>query len=103
MVGRQVHELFVLNVALQLFDGVATLQGLACWNEGNPVLRAAMAVLGVEQALLLFKANACAWLLLLRRSRAPRLALAALRGAAIAYISLSFVPWSTRLLSLAFP
>lgn len=101
MPGRQLHELFLLNVVLQLFDGVATRQGLGCWNEGNPLLRASMAVLGPEQALLLFKANACACLVLLRRSSATRLAVASLRMAAALYFVLSFVPWTRRLLSLA--
>src|SRR5262245_30256745 len=101
MPGRQLHELFLLNVVLQLFDGVATRQVLTCWNEGNPLLRASMAVLGPEQALLLFKANACACLVLLRRSSSTRLAIVSLRVAAALYFVLSFVPWSRRLLSLA--
>ena len=78
MPGRQLHELFLLNLALQLFDGIATHHGLRSWQEGNPVIRAAMQALGNEQALLLFKAQACGWLVLLRRSPAPALACRAL-------------------------
>jgi hypothetical protein len=100
MPGRQLHELFLLNIALQLFDGVATAHGLACWHEGNPVIRAAMQVLGAEPALLLWKAQACGWLLLLRRSAAPALAGPALAAGAGLYFGLSFVPWTTRFLSL---
>ena len=45
-----VHQLFLLNVALQIFDGVATYFGLTTrWNEGNPLLGAAMAQLGVDE------------------------------------------------------
>ena len=101
MASRQTHELFVLNLALQVFDGVATWQGIVHWQEGNPLVRSAMAVLGAEQALLLFKAQACGCLLLLRRSAAPALAGAGLASGAGAYFGLSFVPWMTRLLSLA--
>ena len=36
---RTLHELFVLNVCLQLFDGVATYHGVAHWGEGNPIAR----------------------------------------------------------------
>jgi len=103
MPGRQLHELFLLNVTLQLFDGVATSYGLACWREGNPVIRAAIQVLGAEQALLLWKAQACGWLLLLRRSPAPAVAGPALAVGAGLYLGLSFVPWMWRFLSLAWP
>jgi hypothetical protein len=100
MPGRQLHDLFLLNIALQLFDGVATVQGLASWREGNPVIRAAIQALGAEQALLLWKAQACGWLVLLRSSAAPALAGPALAFGAGLYLTLSFVPWMTRLLSL---
>ena len=103
MPGRQLHDLFVLNIALQLFDGVATAHGIACWREGNPVIRAAMQALGAEQALLLWKAQACGWLVLLHRSAAPALAGPALAAGAGLYLSLSFVPWMARFLSLVWP
>jgi hypothetical protein len=101
MPGRQLHELFLLNLALQLFDGVATLQGHACWNEGNPLIRSTMQILGVEHTLLLFKAQACGCLVLLRRSGAPGLAALGFRIGATFYLGLSFVPWMARFLSLA--
>ena len=100
MAASRLHELFVLNVALQLFDGVATWCGVAHWPEGNPLVRAAMGVLGTQQALLLYKAQACACLLLLRRSAAPMLAVPVLRRY-FEELGLSFVPWMTRFLSLA--
>jgi hypothetical protein len=37
MRAPQLHELLLLNLALQVFDGVATVHGVRCWDEGNPV------------------------------------------------------------------
>ena len=65
------------------------------------MIRAAMQALGNEQALLLFKAQACGWLVLLRRSPAPALACRALIGGAGLYFALSYVPWMAHFLSLA--
>lgn len=97
------HQLFLLNIALQLFDGVATYQGLRLhWCEGNPLLAATMPTLGVGSTLLLFKAKACGFLVLLRRAGARALPYAqeSLIAVATAYAFLSFVPWMSRLLSL---
>ena len=96
----RLHEIFVLNVALQLFDGVATWQGHLLWGEGNPVLQTIMATLGVGATLLLFKAKACAFLVLLRRCWRHRAAYDALLAVALLYVSLSFVPWMARYVSL---
>jgi hypothetical protein len=100
MPGPQLHELFLLNIALQLFDGVATWQGLPRWQEGNPFIRAAIETAGAGPALMLYKAQACACLLLLRRSAAPALAAWMLAAGAGLYIGLSFVPWMMRFVSL---
>ena len=94
------HELFLLNLALQLFDGVATWYGLRYWHEGNPFIRTTIEAVGAGQALVLYKAQACACLLLLRRSAAPMLAAWMLAGGAGLYFGLSFFPWMARLLSL---
>jgi Domain of unknown function (DUF5658) len=101
MTTERLHQLFLLNISLQMFDGVATYQGISHhWAEGNPILIAAMATLGVGPALLLFKAKACGFLVLLRR-RGPRpIIQAAFSGIAAAYLLFSFVPWMSRLLSL---
>jgi len=96
----QLHELFLLNIALQLFDGVATWQGLPRWQEGNPFIRAAIDTAGAGPALMLYKAQGCACLLLLRRSAAPVLAAWMLAAGAGLYIGLSFVPWMIRFVSL---
>ncbi|HWP67314.1 MAG TPA: hypothetical protein VNO26_15565 [Candidatus Limnocylindria bacterium] len=101
MRGPGLHELLVLNIALQVFDGVATLHGLCCWNEGNPLIRAGIETLGPTQALALAKAQACGSLVLVRRLARPVVAGTVLAAGAGAYFGLSFVPWMARLLSLA--
>ena len=92
--------MFVLNVALQLFDGIATYQGHWLWGEGNPVLQANMAWLGVGLALVLFKAKACGFLVVLRRCWRYREAYDALLVLAVFYGSFSFLPWMVRIVSL---
>jgi hypothetical protein len=100
---ERLHQLFLLNIALQLFDGVATYQGLRLnWCEGNPLLVATMPALGIGATLLLFKAKACGFLVLLRRAgdRSLPYAQESLIAIATAYTFLSFVPWMSRLVSL---
>jgi len=96
----RLHQLFVLNVALQLFDGVATWQGATLWGEGNPVMAVVMGSLGVGLGLILFKAKACALLVLLRRCWRHREAYDAMIVLAGCYGTLSFVPWMLRFISL---
>ena len=96
----RLHQLFVLNVALQLFDGIATWQGHVFWGEGNPVLYTTMTSLGVSAALVLFKAKACAFLVILRRCWRHPEAYHALQVLAAFYTSFSLVPWLTRFLSI---
>jgi len=91
---HRVYELFVLNVALQLFDAVATYQGLQVgWREGNPTLVAAFAYFGVAPALLMFKAKACGLLFLLNRNPQHNLVAPALYVLASVYTAMSLVPW----------
>jgi hypothetical protein len=97
--GR-LHQLFVLNVALQLFDGVATWHGAQFWGEGNPFLHAMMTLLGFEATLVLFKAKACVFLVVLRRCWRHREAYTAMSVLAAFYGWFSFVPWMSRFLSL---
>jgi hypothetical protein len=97
---KRLHQLFVLNVALQLFDGMATWQGLTLWGEGNPMMEVVMGSLGVGLALLLFKAKACALLVILRRCWRYREAYDALLVLAGCYTVFSFVPWMVRFVSL---
>ena len=101
MATQRLHQLFLLNLCLQLFDGVATYQGLRFhFTEGNPILLSWMPLLGVGPTLLLFKAKACGFLVLLRRLGSRPLVHGSLIGLAAVYTIFSFVPWMTRLLSL---
>jgi hypothetical protein len=96
MVGptHRVYELFVLNIALQLFDAVATYEGLRVgWHEGNPILVSAFASFGVVPTLLLFKAKACGLLFLLNRNPKHDLVGPALYVLAFVYSGMSLLPW----------
>ncbi len=97
----RLHQLFLLNISLQLFDGVATYQGLQLhWAEGNPLLAASMPYLGVGCTLLLFKAKACGLLVLLRRCGTRQFVPESMIALATVYTFLSFIPWLGNLLSL---
>jgi hypothetical protein len=101
MAPDRLHQLFLLNVSLQLFDGVATYQGLRFnWAEGNPLLLASMPYLGVGTTLLLFKAKACGFLVVLRRLAGRPFVAESLVALATVYVALSFIPWMSRLMSL---
>ena len=97
----RVYELFVLNLALQLFDAVATYEGLqiGC-REGNPILASAFACFGVAPALLLFKAKACGLLFLLNRNPEHDLVMPTLYVLASVYTGMSLVPWLWKFLGL---
>jgi hypothetical protein len=101
MATDRLHQLFLLNLVLQLFDGVATYQGLRFhWTEGNPLLLSAMPYLGVGATLVLFKAKACGFLVVLRRLAGRPFVYESLVVLATVYTFLSFIPWMTRILSL---
>ena len=95
--AQLIHQLFLLNIVLRLFDGVATYYGIANpWHEANPVLAAAMTQVGIGASLLLFKTAACAGLVALRCMDGQPFIGKALTGVAVAYGCLSFVPWTAR-------
>ena len=95
---RAVRLLVLVNLGLQLFDGLATYAGLhAGFGEGNPLLRHALTVMGPASALLVFKLQACAFLLVLWRVRAHRLAGPALAFCAVVYVVCSVAPWTLAL------
>jgi hypothetical protein len=101
-VEAHLYRLLILNVALQLFDGVATYQGLRLgFTEANPLLAAAFHLLGVGPALLLFKAKACGLLVLLHRATPARVGITVLRALAAIYCVLSLGPWLGKFVSLA--
>ena len=100
---RRLHQLFVLNLALQIFDGVATYQGLQHrWNEGNPIIVSWIPYLGAGATLLLFKAKACGFLVILRRLGGQPFVYESLVVLATIYTFFSFIPWMTRILSLLY-
>lgn len=96
----RLHQLFLLNLALQLFDGVATYHGIVHWGEGNPIVARLMQSVGIGVALLLLKAHACGCLVVLRRLGPRPIAYETMVMVATVYGMLSFVPWMTRFLSL---
>ncbi len=99
--SRAVHHLFLLNIALQVFDGIATYVAVGTpAGEGNPLLAAAMTHLGIGTALVLFKLKACGCLLLLRRMSGHALVGLSFAGLAATYTAFSFVPWMSRILEM---
>jgi hypothetical protein len=99
--AQVVHQLFLLNITLQLFDGAATYFGVRHpWYEANPLIATFMTQMGIGAALLLFKGGACAALLLLRSLGTRPLAMHALATVAAVYGALSFVPWTAKNLTL---
>jgi len=98
---RYMYHLFALNVALQMFDGIATYSGLReGWSEANPLLRHTFLALGVGPSLLLFKAKACGLLVLLHRLAPAYLAAHVLRLLAAVYCVCSLGPWLAKFLAL---
>ena len=97
---RDIRALVFLNVALQLFDGVATyVEVHTGFHEANPLLAWAFGHMGTTTALLLFKFHACACVLLLWQLRGSRLAVPALGVSAVVYAICSFAPWTAALAS----
>ena len=98
------YDLLLLNIALQLFDGMATYAGVRMGvPEANQLLCNSFAMWGVGPSLILFKAFACGLLLLLYRYTAERIGRPALMLPAAVYCLLSLLPWWAKLLSLALP
>ena len=96
------QELFAVNVLLQVADGFLTYQALRFgFSEANPILNSSMATLGSGTALLLFKAQACGLLMLVRRNVPPVFGSRVLRCTAVGYVLAAVVPWIGKLLVLA--
>ena len=98
MIGTsRIAILVALNLALQVFDGVATYVGWERHGEMNPILAAGFEHFGAGPTLLV--AKLCAVMFVFVLAATPRRTLATI-GLAItltAYTALSFVPWSHRL------
>lgn len=101
MTGDRLQQLLLLNLALQVFDGIATWQGVDIWGEGNPLVLHFMPQLGTGLTLFLFKLKACALLLFLWAC-GTRVSLVhdSFVVLATAYACFSFIPWTARLMSL---
>ncbi|MCW5892425.1 MAG: hypothetical protein KIT14_18035 [bacterium] len=93
---RAVSALVVLNLLLQVFDGVATWLGVGLgFGEGNPLVHQAMTTIGTGPALWAFKLQASACILLVWTLRhRSRLAAPALAFTAALYAACSVGPWS---------
>ena len=99
---RTVRALVLVNLTLQLFDGIATYWGLhAGFAEGNPLLDWACGRFGAGSALCLFKLEACLCILVLWQLRRSRLAAPALTLSAAVYALCSFAPWALALATLS--
>ncbi|MCC6766767.1 MAG: hypothetical protein IT293_19070 [Deltaproteobacteria bacterium] len=93
----QLAILVVLNLALQLFDGVATYVGWQQHGEMNPILLAGFGRFGAGPTLVAAKALAIVLVLVLAATPRRRLAVFGLALTLTAYTTLSFVPWTQRL------
>jgi Domain of unknown function (DUF5658) len=87
------------NMALQIFDGIATYIGWSRFGEANPLLQTAFAMWGAGPTLVIAKGTAVALILMLARAGRPVLVGAGLSFTMAAYVSLSLVPWTLRLCS----
>jgi hypothetical protein len=90
--------LVILNVLLQLFDGIATYVGWEQHGEQNPLLRMGFEIWGDEATLVTAKLTAILLVFLIARLPRPTLATAGLFFTSTAYMALSLVPWTYRLL-----
>ena len=93
--------LLVLNVLLQVFDGVATARGLQLgMHEGNHLLATAFDYWGVGLSLVIFKTFACAALVFVYAAARQEVARKALAAIAVVYGTCSLVPWAVALLAV---
>ena len=93
----QLAILVVLNLALQLFDGVATYIGWQQHGEMNPILSAGFDHFGAGPTLFVAKATAILFVFVLASTPRRSLATGGLALTLTAYTVFSFVPWAQRL------
>jgi len=87
--------LVVMNLSLQVWDGLATYYGLSQGvQEGNPLLRSCMEYWGVGMTLLGAKSAACVFVFSLSKVASLSLSQWGLVLVAISYFVGSFMPWS---------
>lgn len=97
MQGMQLAILVVLNLALQVFDGIATYVGWQQHGEMNPILLAGFDRFGAGPTLVAAKVIAMIFVMILATSPRRRLGIVGLAITLTAYTTLSFVPWAQRL------
>ena len=93
----QIAILVVLNLALQLFDGIATYIGWQQHGEMNPILSAGFDHFGAGPTLFVAKATAILFVFVLASTPRRSLATGGLALTLTAYTVFSFVPWAQRL------
>jgi hypothetical protein len=87
--------LVVVNLSLQVWDGLATYYGLSQGvQEGNPLLRSGMAYWGVGVTLVGAKSAACLFVVSLYKVAYLSLSQWGLVLTAVSYVMGSFLPWS---------
>ena len=89
--------LVVMNLLLQVFDGVATYIGWQEHGEMNPILSAGFLHFGPGTTLVVAKLIAILFVFVLAATPRRSLAMIGLGITFTAYTALSFVPWSQRL------
>jgi len=90
-----VSLLVVMNLALQVWDGLATYYGLSQGvQEGNPLLRSCMNYWGIGVTLIGAKSAACVFLVYLREVASLSLSQWGLILAAVSYVVGSVLSWS---------
>jgi uncharacterized membrane protein len=95
LIADRILALLLLNLTIQLFDGVATYVGLGLGvREANPLVAAAMREMGTGSGLALSKLVALLFLALLFGRRDERWVGPGLMILAIGYICLSLIPWT---------
>ena len=89
-----VSILLVLNLSLQVWDGLATYYGLSVGvQEGNALLQACMAYWGVGVTLVGAKSVACVLLVFLWKATYLSVSQWGLVLMAVSYVLGSVVPW----------
>jgi hypothetical protein len=90
-----VSLLAVVNLSLQVWDGLATYYGLSHGvQEGNPLLRSCMEYWGVGVTLVGAKSAACVFLVYLREVASLAVSQWGLVLTAVSYVVGSFLSWS---------
>lgn len=89
--------LVVLNLLMQVFDGIATYIGWERFGEGNPLLRAGFESFGAFPTLVIAKLIAIMLILMVARMQRKILVAGGLSLTFGAYLVMSFVPWSLNL------